>query len=315
MTEMTEIERKALKEALFYKDRVCYAYAIGFEPFAWQKAFLRDPASWKLLLCGRQSGKSTIISLATCHKAKYRPGTLSVVLAPNKGQSQDDMLKIKNFIRMDPEFPAIKKNNDDEIVFANGSRIQVVTATDTGARGKSAPALVIFDEAALIPDAVLGAALPMVTNSAPGYEVVFLSTPHGQDGGFYRACSDTVGEEERYGWHRYFVTSPWIPGDDGMSLIRDQRTDSDLMQEWQAKGWVGGWYSPTHENRALHTKILSQNGESWYRQEYRCEFVAADDDVFDPSDIDSMFSLPEGVDMGTSFAGDDDDFIFSGEAV
>lgn len=314
---MTEVERKACVEAVYMADRVCYAYPLGFEPYGWQKSFLRDKASWKLLLCARQSGKSTVISLATCHKAKYWPDTLSVVLAPNRDQSQDDMAKIRAFIRHDPEFPGLVKNNGDALVLDNGSRIQVVTATDTGARGKSAPALVIFDEASQIDDIVLGAALPMVTNSAPGYEVVYLSTPHGQSGGFYRAATEKLEDgEEEVAWHKFLIISPWIPDEDGMHLRRDPRSPGELMREYVAKGWEGAWYSPQHEDKAKQEKILREIGAQMYLQEYRCEFVAADDDVFDPGDVDSLMDA-SGFDAGEVTGGllpdDDDDFIFHEE--
>lgn len=314
---MTEVERAALTQALYLRDRVCYAYSLGFEPFEWQKKVLRDPAGWKLLLCGRQSGKSTIISLATCHKAKYRPGSLSVVIAPDKNQSGLDMDKIRSFLRRDPTYPDVLKDNDDELRFENGSSIRVVTATDRGARGYSAPDVLIFDEAAQIGDEVLGAALPMVTNSAPGYEVVFLSTPHGQSGGFYQAATGAAIEElEGMDWHRYKVVSPWTPDDDGIHLHRDRRTPQDLMRECVAQGWVGGWYSPTHGNHALQEKILRQIGTTLYLQEYRCEFVAADDDVFDPGDIDSLMDA-SGFDAGEVTGGllpdDDDDFMWHGD--
>lgn len=313
---MTEVERVALTQALYLKDRVCYAYSVGFEPFEWQKRFLRDPAPWKLLLCGRQSGKSTVISLATCHKAKYRPGSLSVVIAPDKNQSGLDMDKIRSFLRRDPTYPDVVKDNDDELRLDNGSSIRVVTATDRGARGYSAPDVVIFDEAAQIPDDVLGAALPMVTHSAPGYEVVYLSTPHGQSGGFYHAAITGADGGDAMQWHRYMVVSPWSPEDDGMHLRRDGRSADSLMAGCVAGGWMGGWYSPTHENKALQEKILRQIGTTLYRQEYRCEFVAADDDVFDPLDIDSLMDV-SGMDLDGATGGllpdDDDDFIFHEE--
>lgn len=314
---MTELQLAIAREAVFMADRTRYGVSLDFHPFAWQKTFLRDPASWKLLLCGRQSGKSTIISLATCHKAKYQPGSLSVVIAPDKNQSGLDMDKIRAFLRHDPTYPDVLKDNDDELKFDNGSSIRVVTATDRGARGYSAPDVLIFDEAAQIGDEVLGAALPMVTNSAPGYEVVFLSTPHGQSGGFYQAATGGAVEElEGMDWHRYKVVSPWNPDEDGMHLHRDPRTPEELMAEYVAKGWVGGWYSPTHENYALQEKILRQIGTMLYLQEYRCEFVAADDDVFDPEDVDSLMDA-SGIDAGDVTGGllpdDDDDFTVDAE--
>ena len=245
---MTEVERVALTQALYLRDRVCYAYSVGFEPFEWQKRFLRDPAPWKLLLCGRQSGKSTVISLATCHKAKYRPGSLSVVIAPDKNQSGLDMDKIRSFLRRDPTYPDVVKDNDDELRLDNGSSIRVVTATDRGARGYSAPDVVIFDEAAQIPDDVLGAALPMVTHSAPGYEVVYLSTPHGQSGGFYHAAAGADGGDAMQ-WHRYMVVSPWSPEDDGMHLRRDELPTRSGRDASRAAGWADGTVRRTRTRR------------------------------------------------------------------
>ena len=185
-----------------------YLESIGFHLFPWQRAVLRDQAT-RITICGaRQYGKSTILSGVCCHTAKYKPGSLSVILAPTKLQASEDIGKVRDFMTRDPDYPTVRRSGAEEIVLENRSRILVLTATDTAARGFSKPAVVLFDEASRIDDSVYDAVRPMITGSRTSviYEI---STPFGKKGFFYDHFSRVGSQERKIKRSRYLVKAPW----------------------------------------------------------------------------------------------------------
>lgn len=264
-------------------NRDAYLESIGFRLFDWQRAVLRDQST-RITICGaRQSGKSTILSGVCCHTAKYRPKTLSVILAPTKLQASEDIGKVRDFIARDPHYPEVKRSGSEEIVLANGSRILVLTATDTAARGFSQPAVILFDEASRIDDSVYDAVRPMITGSKTSiiYEI---STPFGRKGFFYDHFSRIGAQEKKIRRSRYLVKAPW-------QVIRTTGKPTLSRIPLEAIEGVHCYFSPRHEDETEQLEALDQMKEMQYRQEYGCEFVDAEDQVFRQDLIDDLFSL------------------------
>ena len=65
----------------------------GLPPDPWQANLLRADAPRTLLLCSRQSGKSTVTALLALHQAIYHPG-LVLLLSPSLRQSQELFRKV-----------------------------------------------------------------------------------------------------------------------------------------------------------------------------------------------------------------------------
>jgi phage terminase large subunit-like protein len=61
----------------------------GFEPDPWQQDLLRSSFTRQLLLCSRQSGKSTTTAFLALHEAIYRNNALVLMLSPSLRQSQE----------------------------------------------------------------------------------------------------------------------------------------------------------------------------------------------------------------------------------
>jgi hypothetical protein len=74
--------------------------ACGIPPDPWQAALLRSPAARLLLLCSRQSGKSTTTACVALHTALYQPGALILLLSPSLRQSQELFKKVQDAYRM-----------------------------------------------------------------------------------------------------------------------------------------------------------------------------------------------------------------------
>ena len=266
-----------------------YLESIGFSLFPWQRAVLRDQAT-RITICGaRQSGKSTILSGVCCHTAKYRPKSLSVILAPTKLQASEDIGKVRDFMTRDPDYPTVKRSGAEEIVLENGSRILVLTATDTAARGFSKPAVVLFDEASRIDDSVYDAVRPMITGSRTSviYEI---STPFGRKGFFYDHFSRIGAQEKKIKRSRYLVKAPW-------QVVRTTGKPTLARIPLEEMEGVHCFFSPRHEDEVEQLEALDQMKEMQYRQEYGCEFVDAEDQVFRQDLIDAMFAFEDRAEI------------------
>ena len=285
-----------------------YLESIGFRLFPWQRAVLRDQAT-RITICGaRQSGKSTILSGVCCHTAKYRPKSLSVILAPTKLQASEDIGKVRDFMTRDPDYPAVRRSGAEEIVLENGSRILVLTATDTAARGFSKPAVVLFDEASRIDDSVYDAVRPMITGSRTSviYEI---STPFGRKGFFYDHFSRIGAQEKKIKRSRYLVKAPW-------QVIRTTGKPTLARIPLEEIEGVHCFFSPRHEDETEQLEALDQMKEMQYRQEYGCEFVDAEDQVFRQDLIDAMFAFDSKAEISAPMddigVGEPADIDFSG---
>lgn len=285
-----------------------YLESIGFRLFPWQRAVLRDQST-RITICGaRQSGKSTILSGVCCHTAKYKPKSLSVILAPTKLQASEDIGKVRDFMTRDPDYPAVRRSGAEEIVLENGSRILVLTATDTAARGFSKPAVVLFDEASRIDDSVYDAVRPMITGSRTSviYEI---STPFGKKGFFYDHFSRIGAQERKIKRSRYLVKAPW-------QVIRTTGKPTLARIPLEEIEGVHCFFSPRHEDETEQLEALDQMKEMQYRQEYGCEFVDAEDQVFRQDLIDAMFAFSEPASISSPMndigVGEPADIDFSG---
>jgi hypothetical protein len=75
-------------------DPVSLMQSVGILPDPWQAQVLRSSAHRLLLLCCRQSGKSTVSAALAWHTALAQPGSLILLLSPSLRQSQELFRKV-----------------------------------------------------------------------------------------------------------------------------------------------------------------------------------------------------------------------------
>lgn len=176
--------------------------AAGMEPDAWQGEVLRSAWRRALLLCCRQSGKSTTTGALALHQALTAPGSEVIIVSPSNAQSSELLRRtMELYHAADVEIRA-EAESLTRIVFENESRILSLPGTPRAVRGYTAD-LLIIDEAAFVLDEVFQAADPMLAVS--GGRLIALSTPFGKRGWFYNAWS---GDGD---WHRTRVTAQDCP--------------------------------------------------------------------------------------------------------
>src|SRR5215210_542190 len=155
----------------------------GIAPDPWQRDVLTSEAQQILLLCSRQSGKSTVTSILATHRAVSVPGSLVLLLAPALRQSQELFRKVKGvYGALGDPVPAVVENALS-LELSNGSRIVTLPGKEATIRGFSAPDLVIEDEASRVSDELHQAIRPMLAVSQG--RLVLLSSPFGRRGHFY----------------------------------------------------------------------------------------------------------------------------------
>lgn len=164
-------------------DRPYFMRTLGYEPDKWQEQFLASEAKRVLLNCSRQSGKSTVTASLALHTARYKAGSLTLLLSPSFRQSLELYEKvIDGYLKMGNE------SEDDDVLATvlkmdNGSKIVSLPSSEKTIRGFSGVDLLICDEVSRIPDNLFYAVSPMLAVS--GGRLIMLSTPFGQRGVFH----------------------------------------------------------------------------------------------------------------------------------
>lgn len=173
----------------------------GMTPDPWQRDLLRGSWTRALAVTGRQNGKSTTAA-GCCIPPLTHPGALVLIVSPTLRQSVETYRKaVALYDRLGRPIP-VRRLNATFLELANGARLIALPGDEKTIRGFSDPALVVVDEAARTPDAILTAVRPMLGVS--GGKLLAVSTPWGARGWFHREW--TEGD-----WHRVRVTSADCP--------------------------------------------------------------------------------------------------------
>ena len=213
------------------EDPVVFSKTIlGFDPFPYQREFLRDFGKRVIVCAGRQVGKSTVAAAKAIYFAATRENSTILIVSATMRQSMLIFEKVADFVEKSILRYSVEKKTRTRIVFKNGSRIIALPCGrgDT-LRGYTAD-LVILDEAAFMPDRVIAnVVLPMIA-ARDGYCWI-LSTPWDRGHIFYKIWSGGKG------WSKYYWPSklnPLISGEflqEQLELIGEER----FLVEYEAR--------------------------------------------------------------------------------
>ena len=219
-------------------------------PDPWQSDLLRSDAKQMILLCSRQSGKSTVSAILGLHQAVYTPDSLVLLLSPSLRQSTELFKKLRDIYNEieSPSSAQVMEESATRIEFDNGSRVVCLPGSEATVRGFSAVSLLIIDEASIVEDSLFYSVKPMLAVS--GGRIILLSTPRGKRGFFFDVWS------EGDGWNRTRITARECPR---------------ISPEWLSK-----------EKESMP--------DFWFRQEFECQFVESVDSVFSFDEVQSTLS-------------------------
>jgi len=214
---------------------------LGFEPDERQRELLGAGVKRGMVNCTRQWGKSTVAAVMAVHRAFFQPKSLVVVACPTEKQSAELVWKARDFAIQLGVARRGDGSNRISLRFPNGSRIVGIPGREATLRGYSAVSLLIIDEASRVEDRVYKALRPMLAVGEG--DLWLLSTPFGKRGFFYENWTGEESEE----WVRVAVPA-----------TECSRIPSEFL--------------------AAERKQL---GDMWFRQEYMCEFIDDERQVFD----------------------------------
>jgi hypothetical protein len=201
---------------------------LGFHPDPWQADLLRSDARRAILLCSRQSGKSTVASLLALHTGRYQPESLILLVSPSLRQSSELFKKVLSFLNRLSERPELVEENRLSLQFANGSRIVSLPSSQATIRGFSGASLIVEDESSRVSDELHVAIRPMLATS--NGRLVLMSTPNGRTGHFYQLWTEGGSE-----WQRVMVKATNCP-----------RISRDFLEE-ERRSLGPRWYAQEYE--------------------------------------------------------------------
>ena len=237
---------------------------LDFCPDPQQSDILSSPARRLILCCSRQWGKSTITALKAVHHALFHPNSLVITAAPTLRQSGEWLRKVAQFLlRLGIPFHG-DGLNPSSLVLPNASRLVALPGDASTTRGFSAVSLLIFDEAAFVPDTLFHALSPMLATTQGA--LWLLSTPNSESGFFFETWYAQPAH-----WHRYTIPAsacPRIPHDfleEQRQALGDQAFRREYNCEFLGAGLplfprdlIQSAYDPTVEP--------FNNGKPWFRE-------------------------------------------------
>jgi hypothetical protein len=206
----------------------------GMTPDPWQTSLLSSNSTRMLLLCSRQSGKSTVAAALAVKAALLEAPALVLLLSPTLRQSGELFRdKILTFYNRLGRPVRVTQESALQMTLANGSRIISLPGDEETIRGYSGVRLLIVDEAGRVHDALYYAIRPMRAISQG--RMICLSTPWGRRGWFFETWH---GKEE---WQRVRIPAQECP-----------RISKEFLREERLA--IGErWFEQEYECRFLDT--------------------------------------------------------------
>lgn len=237
---------KLTSDVEYYRNYLSYGLSPGrfmakmfnIIPDKWQADLLNERPHDSLLLCSRQSGKSTVSASIALYEAIYNPGSLVLIISRSYRQAEELFRKVKCGITDKFVSDKIVRENQSGLELSTGSRILSLPGKEETIRSFSSVSLLIIDEAAQVSDELYATVRPMLAISKG--KIIALTTPYGRRGWFFNAW------ESSSDWYKVKITANNCP------RITQEFLDNERRE-------IGEW---------------------WLRQEYFCEFVDTEDQLF-----------------------------------
>ena len=209
-----------------------FAALVGRELTPWQVAALKLEKRTTCIVAPRQSGKSRSLAVLALHHA-FRAGGKRVLVVSAGEEASKRLLADVRVIATSSAL--LRGSVVDEtvglITLTNGSEIRSVPASERQIRGWTAD-LLIIDEAALVPDAIIvGAALP-TTAARPDARIVMASSATTATGAFFdHVALGRQGSEhvEAIAWA---LADAWWISPSVIAAARESMTDARFNAEY-----------------------------------------------------------------------------------
>lgn len=198
-------------------------------PDRWQEALLEEGHKRVLLLCARQSGKTSVVAALAAYRAQHKANAEIIIVSSTQTQASEVLRRTRQILSV--ARLRYSQKSVQRIELANGSRILALSSSEQSVRGYSGVSLLIIDEAARVPDELYYTLTPMLAISRG--DLYALSTPFGARGWFWAAWA----QDREDAWHRVTVTADECPRLTPEFLAEERRRMGELWyrQEYECQ--------------------------------------------------------------------------------
>jgi hypothetical protein len=264
-----------------------------FEPYDYQIDLIQTIEENTNIACvkSRQMGVSECACSYLLMRALTEPGFSAVVFSKTQEDSSELGRRIRDSaLSLGSLCPELASESAKKLAFKGLGKIYFLPVTARAARGIPSVSVVLFDEAAFIDgiDGVYQAAMPTLSMLGDKGKVIFLSTPNGRSGLFYRLLVAGVGEAQRVTTSLQEVRQ--AANDIKPFERKDKHTRSWVCRKW-AKVFLHWRVHPIYghdPNWAEKTREERQLTQAQWDQEYELDFGVSGRFVFDLEKIEQL---------------------------
>lgn len=228
--------------------------ALGVDGVAGQRAFVRSTAAIRVIVAGRQAGKTHQAAEEVVRLILARPDTESCLLMPTYKSTKGALRHLERALKPIRHLVTWKEV-DKVFVFSNGAKLYLRTADDkTGVptRGLTLDGVLWVDEASFVPRSAWNAAQATQTAVADPKTIV-TTTPRGRKSWVFELCVSAADDED-------------------VEFFRFRSTDSP------------------HVNRKFVERLRERLGRKVADEELSAVFLGETDVPFHPDDVARAFS-------------------------
>jgi len=161
----------------------------GFEPTAYQVAFLLDVSQFVVARWSRQSGKSLCLTLIALYVALSGSDRRIAILAPSLRQSRAMIRRAASFLPKLPKSALEGRALKTKLEFSNGSIIEAYPNSPETVRGLTLHLLIVDEANYIEDDRALYDSVIYALGTTNG-RFIATSTPGSRDSLFYEMCMD-----------------------------------------------------------------------------------------------------------------------------
>lgn len=252
------------------RQHIAKALVTGYTPWSvetergclGQRAFMRSDASIRVVVAGRQAGKTHAAAEEVVRLCLARPGADSCLLMPNYKSSQGAKKHLDRALL--PLGGSVRWQEAKQCyVFPNRAKLYIRTAVDASdrkagvpTRGLTLDGVFWIDEASFIPRKAWEAALATLS-AVKDPRVIITTTPKGRGSWVFRLCQDSRS-------------------DDGIGFFRFRTTDSP------------------HHNPRFVARMRRTLGRKTADEELNAVFVGGSSQPFQPEDVAAAVARGKG---------------------
>jgi hypothetical protein len=232
------------------KPNVWVKEVLGIQPDPWQINLLRSRSPRIILNCSRQSGKSTICAALGLHESIYRRPSFGMAIAPSQDQSGELMMKFDEF-RSAVELSSDYLDTDTKLAVKFANGNRFIARPGSAKTSRGKSAVtLLLEDEAAWVDDLLKQSVSPML-AVSGGRYIMMSTPFGKRGHFFDTWTNAKN------WEKYEITADQCP------RITKEFLQSELDNGMPKNFWL---------------------------QEYYCQFMDTEDQLFSYDIVKEAFS-------------------------